>query len=62
MPPNGWKWVTLAGMCIAGSLVGAYFKVVPSEVPVGVIMSVIGLFARSPLAEKKTLPGEGDKK
>jgi hypothetical protein len=59
MPPNGWKWVTLAGICIVGSLVGAYFKVLPSEVPTGILMGVIGLFLRSPMSDGAgKIPGD----
>lgn len=49
MPKNGWKWVTLAVVAMIASMAGAYLKVVPSEVPTGVIMAVIGLFVRSPI-------------
>lgn len=49
MPPNGWKWVVLAGIVTGGSLVGAYFHVVSGEVPTAVIAALVGLFARSPL-------------
>lgn len=61
MPKNGWKWVTLAVFAMVSSMVGAYLKVVPSEVPTGVIMAVIGLFVRSPIDPNNSIGGGPNK-
>lgn len=61
MPPNGWKWVVLGGIVTLGSLVGSYFKIIPSEVPTAVITALVALFAKSPLQNAGHI-GEEEKK